>query len=502
MQTVTLKNIGRLSLSVRVSLLLMLAALLPLIITIISSELLSRPQLIAQANTSMATDAQSHIQAIENYFSQPVIDVSSLSQNPVLADYLTGDTNAANNVANALRTSYQRNINYISWSLIDLQNNTVSTYPAHTSIFHGKYAIPLDTIKNLNIPNRALVSSAFFNPQGDLLTVDVTEPVTKPNNIEIIGYVRATLNINFIWNTVLGEQGVNGKGSYAFITDENGVIIAHSDITQAFVAIAPFTANQQNDIGTLVRYGQNTKIPVLGYDAVSNALKSGNQLTAFEMTPPGQTQSFQVIGKAIPMVPWTYFVLSPTSVVTGLADQQLLNVGIIGLIVLLLAAVVGLFVGRGITAPVLRSVAKLRSSSQELKDLAAKEQVIITEQIWVVDSSKTGLSSVHYYTNATSAAAHQIYETGSMLEQHWSRVNPDKIKDKLHQIVRAAHYIETATQYQKESSKKLSAAIDLTQQVTEQLASSANLASSSAEQMEQVVGQLQQVAGTKDESSL
>src|SRR5690348_8872127 len=44
------------SLSVQVSLLLVLAALLPLIITIASSELLSRPQLIAKANSSMETD--------------------------------------------------------------------------------------------------------------------------------------------------------------------------------------------------------------------------------------------------------------------------------------------------------------------------------------------------------------------------------------------------------------------------------------------------------------
>src|SRR5579864_4882767 len=68
----------RLLLSVRVSLLLMLAALLPLIVTIVSSELLSRPVLISQANAAMETDAQAHIQTIANFFSQPIIDVSSL----------------------------------------------------------------------------------------------------------------------------------------------------------------------------------------------------------------------------------------------------------------------------------------------------------------------------------------------------------------------------------------------------------------------------------------
>ncbi|HEU5230936.1 MAG TPA: hypothetical protein VFU49_24145, partial [Ktedonobacteraceae bacterium] len=52
-----------LSLSFRVSFLLVMATLLPLIITIVSSEFLSRPRLIANANASMGTDAQTHIQA-------------------------------------------------------------------------------------------------------------------------------------------------------------------------------------------------------------------------------------------------------------------------------------------------------------------------------------------------------------------------------------------------------------------------------------------------------
>ena len=101
-----------LSLSARVSLLLVLATLLPLIITITSSELLSRPQLIAKANASMETDAQTHIQAIENYFSQPIIDVRSLSQSASLAAYLSGNADAATEATNILFTGYQHNMNY------------------------------------------------------------------------------------------------------------------------------------------------------------------------------------------------------------------------------------------------------------------------------------------------------------------------------------------------------------------------------------------------------
>ena len=490
------KRRGQFPLSVRVSLLLMLAALLPLIVTIITSELLSRPQLIAQANTSMESDARTHIQTIDNYFSQPIIDVRSLSQNSFLSKYLNGDTDVATEAINVLATGYQRNTNYLNWSLIDAQGKQRLFYPTPAQP-HGADFIPPDTVKQLTAANEAAISSDFYNPRGNQLTVDITEPVTiiGTNTTHILGYLRLTLNINFIWNMVLNELNANGAGSYAFITDENGVIIAHSDITQNFTAIAPFTASEQQSISTLDRYGANTKITAPGYGKLTNAPTGSTQAVTSQIVPPGQKTSYQVIGVPVSIVPWTYFVLSPTNVVTSLADQQLLNIGIIALIVLLLAAITGIIVGRRITAPVLHAVSKLQASSDYLKELAGKEQITITEQSWVVDSSKTGLSSVDYYVDATQEAANRIVSTSSELERYWAQISADQAREVLHQIVVAAHYIENAVQYQKSSGKKLSAAIDLTQQVTDQLTSSADAAIQAAEQMEQVVSQLQQVVG-------
>jgi methyl-accepting chemotaxis protein len=496
MQILSSSKARRFSLSVRVSLLLMLAALLPLIVTIISSELLSRPQLIKQANVSMEADAQTHIQAIENYFSQPIIDVRSLSQNPSLSKYLSGNLNTATEATDVLATGFQRSMNYITWSLIDAQGNQRLFYPIAARP-HGKYLIPPDTAKQLMAANEAAISSDFYNPEGNQLTVDITEPVLGANTSQILGYLRVTVNISFLWNMIIGEQGVNGTGSYAFITDENGVIIAHTDITQNLTAIAPFTASQQANINTLERYGKNTKISNLPYDKLTDVRSSASKSLTFEMVPPGQKDSYQIIGTAVPIVPWTYFVLSPTNVVTTLADQQLLDIGIVALVVLLIAAIIGIMVGRGITAPVLSSVTKLQTSSQFLKDLAAREQVTITEQVWVVDSSKTGLSSVEYYVNATQEAARRIARTGKELELQWSHLPIESVKEVFHQIVIAALYIEEAVQHQKASNKKLSAAIDLTKQVNDQLTSSAEAATAAADQMEQVVNQLQQVVGKK-----
>lgn len=482
-----------LSLSVRVSLLLVLATLLPLIITITSSELLSRPQLIAKANASMETDAQTHIQTLENYFSQPIIDVRSLSQSPSLVSYLKGNANASIEATNVLSTGYQHNTNYISWSLIDAQGVQRLFYPV-ASHPHGQYFIPPDTKKQLTAANNASISSDYYNPQGNALTVDIAEPVTvtDANAIQTLGYLRATLNINFIWNMIQSEKNANGEGSYAFIADENGVVIAHTDITKDFTAIASPTPDQQENIDTLERYGKDIKIPVWPASTLSGKV---NQQSPFQLSLQQQQGEYQVIGLPVSVVPWTYFVLSPTNVVTSLADQQLFNIGVIGAIVLLLAAVLGVVVGQRITSPVLRSVTQLQASSNILKDLASQEQVSIAQQAWVVEASKTGLTSINYYVDASQNATNRILMTGEILENRWSSLQPEERQRAIQQILVATHYIETALRQQKANGKKLSAALDLTQQVTDQLNISTEAASLAAEQMEQVVSQLQQVVG-------
>ena len=485
-----------LSLSVQVSLLLVLAALLPLMITVASSELLSRPQLIAKANASMEIDAQTHILAIENYFSQPIIDVREFSQSASLTAYLHGDTSAAIAATHVLAAGYQHNTNYISWSLIDVQGKQRLFYPV-PSLQHGRYFIAPEVVKQLTATNNAAISSDYYEPQGNRLTVDIIEPVTvfgTPAN-QILGYLRATLNMNFIWNMIQNESNANGAGSSAFIADENGVIVAHTDMSRAFTALAPFTTSQQVSITALERYGKGTKIPVWPASGLSDKV---NQQSPFQLTIQQQQENYQVIGLPIFVVPWTYVVLSPVSAVTSLADQQLFTIGSIGIVVLLLVAGIGIIVGQRITSPVLRSVTQLQASSKRLKDLASQEEVAIAQQIWVVDSSKTGLSSANYYINASQNAANQIVMIGKVLERHWLAIKPEDRQHVFQQILAAARYIDTALQQQKKYGRKLSATLDLTRQVTDQLKSSTAAATQAAAQMEQVVSRLQQVVGKQD----
>lgn len=484
----------RLPLAAQVSLLLVLSALLPLAITIITSELLSRPQLIDQANAAMETDAQTHILAIENSFAQPIIDVRSLSGEPALAAYLAGDESKRADATHVLATGYQRNMNYVNWSLIDTQNRQRLFYPTSAQA-HGPYLILPEDVRQLSSnTDNAVISSSYYSPQGNRLTVDIIQPVTTTDTEagQVAGYVRATLNINSIWTMIQSEVNANGRGSYAFIVDENGVIIAHTDVSKVFTALAPFTKTQQENIAKLERYGQGTAIPVWPRSTLTNHARLQ---TAFHLTWQRNKEEYQVIGLPVFVVPWTYVVLSPTRVVTALANQQLLNTGLIGIIVLLLAATLGILMGQHITRPVLRSVTQLQSNSRRLKSLATQEQAALAQQTWVVDSSRVGLSSFDYYLSTSQNAMNHIIKIGKALESRWASLPPEERQRILRQVFMATHYIDTALQQQKLHGRQLSAALDLTQQVTEQANASAEAAAQAAEQMEEVVSQLQQVVG-------
>src|SRR5258708_40038037 len=86
----------RLPLAFRLSLILMLAAVLPLLITVIFSETQSRPALITQANNAMQTDAQTRMQSINTYLTERLLDAATLSQVNAVQVFLKDPTPVQN----------------------------------------------------------------------------------------------------------------------------------------------------------------------------------------------------------------------------------------------------------------------------------------------------------------------------------------------------------------------------------------------------------------------
>ncbi|MBO0782047.1 MAG: cache domain-containing protein, partial [Ktedonobacteraceae bacterium] len=418
-----------------------------------------------------------------------------------IKNLLAGDINSRDAANDVLFTAQHRDIaNYINISLLNARGGVTLSYPT-APLAHGKDLIVPEALQKLRTSGEVVISDVFYDRVANAASVDLYARVTN-NNYQIIGYVRVSLGLHRVWEPVDSEPQANGPDSYAFILDQNGVRIAytntdHSGFRQPpylFKAIAPIPADAQQRIKNENLYGNSTS-PVTTNPDQQLADKLQAPPTTFEIEPAGTTQPYTVAWHKSSVLPWTYYILKPSSTVTGLADQQLLLIIVLATLILILAVGAGLLTGRRIALPILRSVASLRRSSQSMKALADEEHVVATEQSWMVEASQVALESVKYYTNATGVAARRIHSIGTELTRNSRDFDAIRFNRALQEMVESASYIERAIKHQETMNEKLATALRVTTQATDQLTRGAKSTDEAAVQMEQIVGQLTAVVG-------
>jgi methyl-accepting chemotaxis protein len=358
-----------------------------------------------------------------------------------------------------------------------------------------------------NGSHRPLISNVYYDNALRQAYVNLYVNVYDDHG-KAVGIERASLSLSSVWDAVNSEFNA-GTRDYSMVIDNHDVCIAYTttDTTQGalpaelFKSLAPLPATFVSQIKQEDLYDP-TQPEVAVYNnsgdlSLSNLTQSTNlsAVTAQQFQPAGQSEQYEVVKSTDQLLSWSYVVLRPMSTITSAANQQVLYLFLISLVVTLLAAVIGLFVGRGITRPIQRSVDTLRDNSDSLKQLASAEEATAMEQKWIIDSSQIGLQSVQYYANATGSAAQQLNAIGENLLLNWGRLDSAQTKQGLDDIITAARYIEKAAEHQKKSCGGLNDAIQVTAQVTDQLVTGATSASDAATQLDKVVFELREVVG-------
>lgn len=488
-----------LRLSIRISLWLIAVSILPLLLTLVISELQSRSTLISQASRTMETDAQTHAQLIDNYFTQKLLVLKSLDYTPLVQEYLLDPVGDQKNVPTILQNGFaiQR--------LIDPDVTLVTFFDPRGKLLlsyslyglkpqpHGKYMIPPEDAQQI-AKGQQFVSNVYYDPLTHQSTVELYTPVYSTTLKRLLGVVRDTLDLDSVGRIVKSEKDVNGAASYAFILDQNGVRIVDPDPTTLFTSIAPLNATLQANITAENRYGKNSALPVQADSNLRSIQSQPKPPVTFQEVPAGKNELFQVTRRPLSSVPWTYFVLTPVNEVIAVANQQLLIIVLIASAIILPVAVIGWIVGYRISSPILRSVKSLVKNNHVLNQLSEREKKASSEQVWIVEASKTGLESQQYYTDASKIAARRLNELGRGLLE---RRDVDKYTtlNIVKQMVNIGLYFEKAIAYQEEANKKVAVAVKVTDEVAEQLASGAKSTSEAANELDGIVNQLRQIVG-------
>jgi methyl-accepting chemotaxis protein len=491
----------RISLTLRVSVLLVFAVVIPLLITVVGSELILRPTLITQATTEMGNAAQSHQQTIDSLLIARQQDLGILDQFYAVQQFLSGNTIYKQQGLDELALGYHMDVNYSAWTLFDTRGQALLSYPAFPSL-RGNYTIPPEIMAQVKSSRKTLISDVYFDDNTHTAFIDIYAAIESPG-AKLLGIGRSTLNLNEIWTTV-NDEANSVPGSYAIIVDEHGVRIGYTNIDTTlttlpqglFKAIGPLTSQFQQSIKDEDLYGNShAAVTVLSDPVLVQQQQNVQETSTFQFVPALQNEVFQAYLVRCQVVPWSYIVLRPVNTITEAANRQDLYLFSLAAIITILAAILGLIIGRGITHPILGSVSSLIKSSEMLKTLAAREQAMAGEQKWIVESSQNGLKAVQYYAGASSLAAHKLGEIGQELKQNLERVDARKMEQRLNEIISTARYLEKAASHQEKSGESLSTAMSITSQVTDQLLSGATSASEAAAQLEEVITQLRHVVG-------
>jgi hypothetical protein len=447
----------------------------------------------------METDAQTHAQLIDNYFTEKLLVLKSLDYTPLVQEYLLDPVGDQKNVPTILQNGFaiQRLIDpdvtlvtffdpggklLLSYSLYGLKPQP-----------HGKYMIPPEDAQQI-AKGQQFVSNVYYDPVTRQSTVELYTPVYSTTLKRLLGVVRDTLELDSVGRIVNSEKGVNGAGSSAFILDQNGVRIVDPDPTTLFTSIAPVNATIQQNITDENRYGKNSTLPVLADANLRSIQSQPKPPVTFQEVPAGKNELFQVTRRPLSSVPWTYFVLTPVNEVIAVANQQLFIIVLVASAIFLPVAVIGWIVGYRISSPILRSVKSLVKNNHVLNQLSEREKKASSEQVWIVEASKTGLTSQQYYTDASKIAARRLNELGrSLLERR--DVDKYTTLSIVKQMVNIGLYFENAIAYQEEANKKVAVAVKVTDEVTEQLASGAKSTSEAANELDGIVNQLRQIVG-------
>lgn len=493
-----------LPLAFRFSLILMLASVLPLLLIVGISEYTARPVLINQADQTMATDAQTRIQEIDAYLQERLSDVATTSAIPTLGIWVV--ETPAERIQNqdetgqgAMQGGEFRNKNYLNWSIFDSGGNLLDAYPQPSSAQQETASLSFWRQEmEADRTGQPMVSPVYYDTTIHKAFVDIYSPVYDQRlpHSPFVAFLRVKLSLDSIWGVVEEDKGIANSGS-AFILDQNGVRIADTYGRNLFTSVAPLPSAVQQQIAAQDWYGTNKSPVVQANTQLADVLKSAHSPNHLTLTPYGQTQMYQAGISKSSILPWTYVVISPSSVVTQVADQQLWTTVIGALILLALAALIGVLVSNRISRPIMHSVAQLRENSEALDILAQKQQSASNEQSWVIDSVQVGLKSVQYYTDATRIAAHKLGEIGTRLMRSGGRQqrNVATASLGLQEVIVAAYYIEAAARYQTDSSQKLITAIKVASQVNEQLTNGSISATEAATQLKGVVDDLRNVVG-------
>ncbi len=193
------------------------------------------------------------------------------------------------------------------------------------------------------------------------------------------------------------------------------------------------------------------------------------------------------------------FVGVPLDTVTAFEDRTALELILLGVIILTAGVILALLFASTIVNTMQRAARQVNVVSDRIGGIAAQQAGGAAQQVWAVNAVNKALNNFQDMARGISERTEQLALMGNQVIQRRAEISPPQLDSILAYMTRSVRDISQASKQQAAQYERMSGAMQAVIEIAEQVAGNSQQSTESAERLQLVVRQLQQLVGARSE---
>jgi hypothetical protein len=196
------------------------------------------------------------------------------------------------------------------------------------------------------------------------------------------------------------------------------------------------------------------------------------------------------------------FVGVPLDTVTAFEDRTALELILLGVIILTAGVILALLFASTIVNTMQRAARQVNVVSDRIGGIAAQQAGGAAQQVWAVNAVNKALHNFQDMARGISERTEQLALMGNQVIQRRAEISPPQLDSILAYMTRSVRDISQASKQQAAQYERMSGAMQAVIEIAEQVAGNSQQSTESAERLQLVVRQLQQLVGARRERNV
>jgi hypothetical protein len=293
------------------------------------------------------------------------------------------------------------------------------------------------------------------------------------------------------------QQRIHGSVSVYQCADKNG------NFTQCHRIATTFAKPGASSTGSAQRdTGEQLCAPIianLGLDNPDQAQHTWVGATPNLSCGPNYYGAYRALFNPQGQFIGVLFVGVPLDTVTAFEDRTALELILLGVIILTAGVILALLFASTIVNTMQRAARQVSIVSDRIGGIAAQQAGGAAQQVWAVNAVNKALHNFQDMARSISERTEQLALMGNQVIQRRAEISPPQLDSILAYMTRSVRDISQASKQQAAQYERMSGAMQAVIEIAEQVSGNSQQSTESAERLQLVVRQLQQLVGARRE---